>query len=65
MLLLYSDMNYQLGLTSEHHVKELANEYGLRAELIDATQLPLNRKPHDPLRVIKRNSKAQLFKLVK
>lgn len=37
MLLLYSDMNYQLGLTTEHHIKELANEYGLRAELIDAT----------------------------
>lgn len=65
MLVMYSDLSYQLGLSSEHHLKELATAYGLRAELLDFTQLPLNRKPHDPLRVIKRNSKAQLFKIVK
>jgi len=65
MLLLYSDLSFQLGLTSEHIVKEMSSEFGLRAELIDATQLPLNKRPNDPLRVIKRNSKAQLFKIVK
>jgi hypothetical protein len=37
----------------------------MRAELLDSTQLPLNKKPHDPLRVIKRNSRAQLFRIVK
>jgi len=65
MLVMYSDLGYQLGLTPLDHVQKLANEYGMRAELIDQTQMPLNKKPHDPLRLIKRNSKVQLFKLVK
>ncbi len=58
MLVMYSDLNYQLGLTASDHLQKLANEYGMRAELLDATQLPLNKKPHDPMRVIKRNSKV-------
>jgi hypothetical protein len=35
MLLMYSDLGYQLGLTTERHIETIANEYGLRAELID------------------------------
>jgi methylase of polypeptide subunit release factors len=56
MLLLYSDLSYQLGLSDESAVKDLSTRFGLRAELIDQTLMPLNKKPHDPLRVIKRNS---------
>jgi hypothetical protein len=35
------------------------------AELVDATALPLNKKPNDPLKAIKRDSKVQLFRLTK
>ena len=35
MLVMYSDLGYQLGLTPLDHVQKLANEYGMRAELID------------------------------
>jgi len=44
---------------------KLASTYGLRSELLDSTSLPLNRKPHDPLRQIKHNSKVQLYRLTK
>ena len=35
MLVMYSDLGYQLGLTPLDHVQKLANEYGMRAKLID------------------------------
>jgi len=35
MLLLYSDLAHQLGLQEENRVPNLANEFGLRAELLD------------------------------
>ena len=65
MLLVYSDLAYQLGLQSDNRVKELAHMYGMRAELIDRTQMPLNKKPRDPLRLIKRNSHVELYKVTK
>ena len=65
MLLVYSDLAYQLGLQEDNRVKELATMYGLRAELIDRTQMPLNKKPRDPLRLIKRNSHVELYKVTK
>lgn len=65
MLLIFSDLAYQLGLLEEDRVHKLATQYGLRAELMDSTTLPLNKKPHDPLRQIKHNSKVQLFRLTK
>ena len=37
MLLIYSDLAYQLGLQSDNRVQELANLYGMRAELLDRT----------------------------
>ena len=37
----------------------------MRAELLDSTSLPLNKKKNDPLREVKRNSKVQLFKITK
>jgi tRNA1(Val) A37 N6-methylase TrmN6 len=65
MLLIYSDLAYQLGLQKENRVNELAEMYGMRAELLDKTQLPLNKKPRDPLRLIKRNSFVELYKVTK
>ena len=37
MLLIYSDLAYQLGLQVDNRVQELATMYGMRAELIDRT----------------------------
>ena len=65
MLLVYSDLAYQLGLQEDGRVKELANLYGMRAELLDKTQMPMNKKPRDPLRLIKRNSHVELYKVTK
>ncbi len=65
MILVYSDLAYQLGLQEDNRVKDLATMYGLRAELIDRTQMPLNKKPRDPLRLIKRNSYVELYKVTK
>lgn len=63
--MVYSDLAYQLGIQEEDRIKKLANEYGLRAELIDSLGLPLNKKPNDPLKAIKKDSKVQLFRLTK
>jgi hypothetical protein len=65
MLLLFSDLAYQFGLLEEDRIQKLATQYGMHAELLDATTLPLNKKPHDPLRSIKHNSKVQLFRITK
>lgn len=65
MLLIYSDLAYQLGLQTEGRVRELANLYGLSAELVDRTQMPLNKKPRDPLRQVKRNSHVELYRVTK
>ena len=65
MLLIYSDLAYQLGLQDETRIQDLAREYNMRAELLDSTSLPLNKKKNDPLREVKRNSKVQLFKITK
>ena len=65
MLLIYSDLAYQLGLQDETRIRDLAREYNMRAELLDSTSLPLNKKKNDPLREVKRNSKVQLFKITK
>lgn len=50
MLLIFSDLAYQLGLLEEDRITRLTTMYGLRAELLDATTIPLNKKAHDPLR---------------
>jgi len=65
MLLIYSDLAYQLGLQGDNRVTELAHMYGMRAELIDRTQMPLNKKPRDPLRLIKRNSHVELYRVTR
>jgi methylase of polypeptide subunit release factors len=65
MLLVYSDLAYQLGLQPESRIQKLATLYGMRAELVDQTSLPLNKKTYDPLRQVKANSKVQLFKVTK
>ena len=39
--------------------------YGMRAELLDRTNIPLNKKPRDPLRLIKHNSHVELYKVTK
>ena len=58
MLLIYSDLAYKLGLQEQTRVQDLVREYNLRAELIDQTSLPLNKKKTDPMREIKRDSKV-------
>ena len=65
MLLIYSDLAYKLGLQEQTRIQDLVREYNLRAELIDQTSLPLNRKKTDPMREIKRDSKVQLYKITK
>jgi len=37
MLLIHSDLAYQIGMQESTRVGDLATEYGLRAELIDQT----------------------------
>jgi len=46
-------------------VKILANEFGLRAELIDKVALTVNKKQNDPLKNIKMESKVQLYRITK
>jgi hypothetical protein len=53
MLLIYSDLALLLGLQVENRVQILANQYGLRAELVDKIALTVNKKPNDPLKNIK------------
>lgn len=65
MLLIYSDLAYLLGLQEEQKVEKLANRYNLRAEKIDQTAMPINKKPNDPLKNIKKEAKVQLFKITK
>lgn len=65
MLLIYSDLAMILGLQEENKVQKLANEFGLRAELVDKVGFSVNRKPNDPLKNIKQESKVQLYKITK
>ena len=53
MLLIYSDLALLLGLQVENRVQSLANQYGLRAELVDKIALTVSKKPNDPLKNIK------------
>lgn len=65
MLLVYSDLALLLGLQEENRVQTLANEHGLRAELVDKVGLTVNKKANDPLKNIKQESKVQLFRITK
>ena len=65
MLLIYSDLALLLGLQEENKIAILANQYGLRAELIDKVNLTVNKKPNDPLKNLKQESKVQLYKITK
>lgn len=46
-------------------MQKLANQYGLRAELIDKVALTVNKKPNDPLKNIKQDAKVQLYRITK
>jgi len=46
-------------------VQTLANQHGLRAELVDKVSLTVNKKANDPLKNIKQDSKVQLFRITK
>lgn len=65
MLMIYSDLALLLGLQEENKVKSLANQYGLRAELVDKVNFTANKKPNDPLKNIKQESKVQLYRITK
>ena len=65
MLLIYSDLAQILGIQEDHRIKNLANEFGMRAELIDETGMSINKKPNDPLKGLKKESKVQLFRITK
>jgi hypothetical protein len=65
MLLIYSDLALLLGLQEENRVATLANQYGLRAELVDKTPLTVNKKPNDPLKNIKGEARVQLYRVTK
>ena len=65
MLLIYSDLALLLGLQEENKIAKLANQYGLRAELIDKVNLTVNKKPNDPLKNLKQESKVQLYRITK
>jgi len=57
MLLVYSDLACLLGLQPENQVKNLASKYNLKAEMVDKTAMGINKKPHDPLKNIKKEAK--------
>ncbi len=63
--MIYSDLALLLGLQEENRVKNIANQFGLRAELIDKVTLSVNKKPNDPLKNIKMESKVQLYRVTK
>ena len=57
MLLIYSDLAQNLGLQEPNRLPQLADQFGLRIDLLDETNIPLSKKQHDPLKMIKRQSK--------
>jgi methylase of polypeptide subunit release factors len=65
MLMIYSDLALILGLQEENRVSKLANQHGLRAELVDKVSFSVNKKPNDPLKNIKQESKVQLYRITK
>lgn len=65
MLIVYSDLALLLGLQEENKISKLANQFGLRAELIDKVGLAVNKKPYDPLKIIKQDAKVLLYRITK
>ena len=65
MLLIYSDLALLLGLQDENKIQSVANQYGLRAELVDKIPFSVNKKLNDPLKNIKQESKVQLYRVTK
>ncbi len=63
--MIYSDLALLFGLQDENRIKILANEFGLRAELVDKTGLQVNRRPNDPLKNVKKDAQVQLFRITK
>ena len=54
MLLIYSNLAQNLGITEPNRVSTLSNEFGLEATLLDETSIPMSKKLNDPLKMIKR-----------
>ena len=54
MLMIYSDLAKNLGIQDPDRLPDLADKFGLQINLIDETNIPLSKKVHDPLKLIKR-----------
>ena len=65
LLLIYSDLAFNLGLQEPNRVLELCSQTGLRCQLADSTSLPLGKNPFDPLKLIKKKSNVQLWRITK
>lgn len=61
MLLIYSNLAQNLGITEPNRVSTLSNDFGLQATLLDETNIPMSKKLNDPLKMVKRSSKIQLW----
>lgn len=64
MLIIYSDLAYQLGLQQKDALKTLSQKFGFKScEVVDETSIPIGKKMNDPLKLVKKTSKIQLFRL--
>ena len=54
MLLIYSNLAQNLGITEPNRVSTLSKDFGLEATLLDETNIPMSKKLNEPLKMIKR-----------
>ena len=65
MLLIYSDLAANLGLQEPNKIALLADKFGMNAEIVDQTSMPVPKNKHDPLKLIKKESNIQLWRIHK
>lgn len=66
MLIIYSDLAQNLGLQEPNRIKILAEQFGFsQAEVVDQTSMPLSKNVNDPLKMIKKASNIQIWKVTK
>lgn len=66
MLLIYSDYAEHLGVQPPNRIPTLAREFGFaQVDLLDRTRMPASKRNrrHDPLKLIKKQSHIQLWRI--
>ena len=68
MLLMYSDYAQNLGAQAPNRISTLAREFGFsQVDLLDQTSMPISKRnrKHDPLKLIKKKSFIQLWRIAR